>query len=406
VPDRAAVLLRFAPQLKYDSQEAFFADSAAEWTDNPGNVLRRAPKGGHQPEVIAAASPAPGQAQLCLDLLGNPAYADGAITEDSDHISNPHGKYRAQYVELRRRGGYANRMYARTQEDSHGSLWLQYWFFYFYNDYNLAGNFGLHEGDWEMVQLRMDGDEPDLAVYAQHRVAEKKLWRDVEKLPDNPDTPIVYVARGSHASYFEPGFHETEAWYDLADGKRRTPKLAVEILDEDGPAWTLWRGRWGDTKPSVSGLEQPSPDSPCMHAQWTDPRSLWESAREHRARKPRAAPEVAVSRKDGHLRLDYDFAAHAGAPEKLVVTVNSVDDSLPPRTFDFPVAEPAHGRIHTKIVLNPSQHYDIYVSTVDHAHIPSASQLTELDPVSDAGGKFFLLRWFALLVARLRGDRS
>ena len=38
------------------------------------------------------------------------------------------------------------------------------------------------------------------------------------------------IARG----YFEAGFHQTEAWYDLADGKRRMKhRPALEILETD-----------------------------------------------------------------------------------------------------------------------------------------------------------------------------
>jgi hypothetical protein len=144
VPDPAALLQRFQPQLRYDSQEAFFADSAAEWTDNPRNVLRRATKPGDAPSIIAAATPGGTQPQLSLEFLGHPSYANGALSERGDNISDPAGDYRNQYVALRTRGGYANRMYGRALADSHGQLWLQYWFFYFYNDYNLAGNFGLH----------------------------------------------------------------------------------------------------------------------------------------------------------------------------------------------------------------------------------------------------------------------
>jgi hypothetical protein len=113
-----------------------------------------------------------------------------------------------------------------------------------------------------------------------------------------------------------------------------------------------------------------------------------------------------VSRKDGRLQLDYDFVAQPPAPEKLVVTVNSIDDRLPPRTFDYAVAQAGRGRIDTPIDLNPTQHYDVYVSTVDHDHVPSASRLTELDPASRAGKGFaVVLRWFARLVALVRGDR-
>ena len=169
-----ALLRRFQPQLLYDSNEAFFADSAAEWTDNPGNVLCRLGHDGMPGEVLAAALPEQGQGQLGLDFLGHPDYGDGSAYRDGDAISDPERDYRDQYVALRQKPGYRNRMYSRAREDSDGRLWLQYWFFYFYNDYNLAGGIGLHEGDWEMVQLRMHDDAPDLAVYAQHRWAERR----------------------------------------------------------------------------------------------------------------------------------------------------------------------------------------------------------------------------------------
>ena len=164
-------------------------------------------------------------------------------------------------------------MYGRAKEDSDGRLWLQYWLYYFYNDYNLAGGAGLHEGDWEMVQLRMhrDEDHPDLAVYAQHKHAGQASWGEVEKDPGSPDTPLVYVGRGSHASYFHAGYHETEAWYDLADGKRKTPKLRLEIIGDPVPGWLQWRGRWGDTQPRIPGLHQPSPRGPLPHKQWDRP---------------------------------------------------------------------------------------------------------------------------------------
>jgi hypothetical protein len=182
VAEHVDLLRRFRPQLEYDSNEAFFADSAAEWTDNPGNVLRRYGPQGEPGQALAAAIPEHGQDKLDLEFLAHPAYGNGAPCRDGDAISDPSRDY-----------------------------WDQYWFFYFYNDYNLAGGIGLHEGDWETVQLRMHGASPDLAVYAQHRWAERKPWGDVDRLEGSLDTPLVYVARGSHASYFRPGYHETEA---------------------------------------------------------------------------------------------------------------------------------------------------------------------------------------------------
>jgi hypothetical protein len=65
------LLNRFLPFLRYDSCEAFFADSAAEWTDNTSNVLRGPrPPGGTQLEVIAAVEAGAAPDRLSLELLG------------------------------------------------------------------------------------------------------------------------------------------------------------------------------------------------------------------------------------------------------------------------------------------------------------------------------------------------
>jgi len=59
------LLERHKPHLVYDSQETYLADSAAEWTDAPGNALKRA-----DGMILAAATPPDGQRQLSLDFLG------------------------------------------------------------------------------------------------------------------------------------------------------------------------------------------------------------------------------------------------------------------------------------------------------------------------------------------------
>jgi len=404
MPNDVDLLRRFQPQLLYDSNEAFFADSAAEWTDNPGNVLRRYGRDGEPGEVIAAATPEQGQQQLSLEFLGYPIYGNAAAYEDRDAISDPTRNYRDQYVAIRQKPGNANRMYGRAQQDSDGRLWLQYWFFYFYNDYNLAGGIGLHEGDWEMIQLRMHDGEPDVALYAQHRWAERRTWDQVARLDGSPDTPLVYVARGSHASYFRPGYHETEAWYDIADGKRKAPKLALEVMDERTLSWVSWPGRWGDTRARLGGIDQPSPTGPCAHAQWSDPKRLLEDSRTHTHGEAASPPEVKVSRQGGRLRLDYDFSKRTGSePAKLVVTVNSVDDRLPPRTFTFPVQDVMRGSVETRLRLSDAQHYDIYVSTTDAEGKPSESKLTMLGPPGKKdGGTFSILPPLGRGVAWLR----
>jgi len=383
------LLRRYAPRLRYDSNEQYFADSPAQWTENPGNDLRRT--GG---ELIARAP------ELTLALLGATSYADGRTVEQDDFIGDPGRDYRGQYVKLRvARPELKNRVHGHAVEAG-GRLWLQYWLWYFYNDYTLALGAGLHEGDWEMVQLRMHDDEPDVAVYAQHTHAEKRLWHEVETLDGHP---VVYVARGSHASYFEAGFHTTDVWYDIADGKRKSPEPTLEILEGDGPGWALWPGRWGDTQPRLpGGLHQPSPTGPGLHAQWADPDTLLDSALTPERHDAPEAPDIAISRAGDWMRIDFDFERHAQPPRSLVVTVNSRDEAaVPPRTYTFTLEDTASGRLNTRIPTDPSKHYDVYTSTTaGDPPVPSESTLTELEPLGAGGSGTSLPQKVALAFAR------
>lgn len=406
--DPDELLRRFQPRLRYDSQEAFFADSAAEWTDNPGNELRRRFADGKPGALIAATDPAAGEQKLTLGFLDHPLYADGETkAEDEDLISSPRRDYRRRYAELRMRPGYANVMYGRAKLGSDERLWLQYWLWYFYNDLHLAGGAGLHEGDWEMVQLRLGpgGERPDLAVYAQHTHAGQAAWEDVEKEPGQPDSPLIYVGRGSHASYFRAGYQGTGVWYDLADGKRPAPPLRLEILgDDDLPGWVRWRGRWGDTQPRIPGLHQPSPPGPVVHQQWDDPALLVADAVTVTRSQALPAPEVRIDRRSGRMRVRFDFSARAGqAPERLVITVNSKDDRLPPRTYTFALEHALRGGLDTGIELAEGKHYDVYVSTVGTDGRPSESRLVLLDPKPGLLAR--LAAVVPAIVARLRGDR-
>ena len=83
-----------------------------------------------------------------------------------------------------------------------GKTWLQYWLFSYYNPQNVLG-FGVHEGDWEFIQVGLNADgAPDVATYAQHDGGERCAWSQVQK---SAGAPVVYVALASHASYFSSG---------------------------------------------------------------------------------------------------------------------------------------------------------------------------------------------------------
>ena len=413
------LLRKHQPVLRYDSNEQFFADSAEQWMVNPANELRRARTPAGNGKVLASARPEGGVPRLTLDFLGPTTYADGTPVEKTDVIGVNGRNYREQYVVMRREHPDLNNVVYGHAIEANGRVWLQYWLWYFYNDYQLSFGAGTHEGDWEMVQLRMEeaAGHPDIAVYAQHSYGEMRGWDEIEKLDADPWRPIVYVARGSHASYFEAGFHQTEAWYDLADGKRRMqhrPKLVV--LGTGEPAWPRWPGRWGDTLPSKSpagAIQSNSPTGPGAKKQWTDPDKLLDNPPSTSMHMTKGAPppDVRILRSGGKLRCEYDVTGRDPRPTTIVITVNSKDEAgSPPRTHNVDVHPGGHGKITTGIVLDPLKHYDVYTSTIaGDPPQPSESLLELIGPYDTAVIALPLpkrvLRFVSSMVAWLRGDR-
>ncbi len=405
------LLKRFQPVLRYDSNEQFFADSAAQYMVNPGNELRRKRTATGNGAVIARALPSADRPTLTLDFLGPKTYANGSKVVEGDLISVRNRDYREQYRRLRMsHPELKNVTYAHAIE-ANGRLWLQYWLWYFYNDYQLSFMLGKHEGDWEMVQFRFDedADAPDVAVYAQHRYGEVRTWDKVETLSGRP---VVYVSRGSHASYFEAGFHQTEAWYDLADGKRRMKHRPVlEILETNEPAWTRWPGRWGDTLPRTA-VESNSPTGPGAKKQWTQPDKMLDnpSGASGGGKGPRA-PEVRALRAGGRLRIEYDVTKREPRPHTLVVTVNSEDEpNVPPQTHNIPVHSGGHGKVTTDIVLDPLKRYDVHTSTIaGDPPVPSESTRSDIAPfgaqTSPPSLRERALAGVSRAFAVIRGDR-
>jgi hypothetical protein len=329
---------------------------------------------------------------LALTVLRDERYGADSPVAETDRVCLASKRYRTDYSRLRAaREDLRNRIYARASEGTDGRLWLQYWFAYVYNDYQLAARFGLHEGDWEMIALRIDahGAAPDLAVYAQHSYAEQRGWDQVVK---EDGRPVVFVARGSHGSYFEPGLHATEAFYDIADGGRETPDLALEVLDGRDPAWTRWPGVWGATRARdnpLKRLESDSPPGPVRHPQWSDPAEMLKLA----AKRPAGAKLVdAPPPRDGlgarrfgkRMLIEYDARATPGGdpPVAVVATLNSREEKeMPPRAFNFDVRGRARGKLvvpHAELV--PSYPYVVHLSIVDERARPTASRAVELAP--------------------------
>jgi hypothetical protein len=371
VSDTAQLLEDHQPHLKYDSQEMYFADAAEMFVRSPGMRLRRA---GETTDFKVAG------AGLDLALLSADPYPGTQLHwAEGDTLGCPDRSYAARAAALHMDPDIANVVYGHVVEDREGVTWLQYWYAYFYNDYNLIGRIikaGLHEGDWEMVQLRLGapGGGVDRAVYAQHAHAEQRAWAQVEKVPGT-QRPVVYPARGSHAAYFEAGRHWTGDWFDYADGRRASPdrqRLVPVISGDATRRWIRWLGHWGDTRAGGSRLDSDSPRSPGIHKQWLDPAALIDVPADApvavSAARPAtpAAPTVSVARAaaaDGEATLSWSVGPDI-EPVALTITINSPDEKDPPRTRNVEV-EGTGGEVRLT-GIDPAKAYDIHVSTVSH----------------------------------------
>jgi len=94
---------------------------------------------------------------------------------------------------------------AETERPPSRSLALQYWWFFFYNDFT-----NRHQADWEGITVILreeDSSEwplPAGAAYFNHHDGRWRCWEHIERAGAEETHPVVYVARGSHASYFVP----------------------------------------------------------------------------------------------------------------------------------------------------------------------------------------------------------
>ena len=257
-PDDAALLERHRPFLRYDPQDAFRACSARLMTDVSGNRLVRAD---------GAVIKMTGAGRNPLELHSLRAYPPGEREVETDHIDAVAADQLIPPL-LQSEPVYRNRAYGRVAR--HGGVrWLQYWFWLYHNPKNLFG-WGKHEGDWEMIQIRLDDDDrPVRASYSQHEHGETREWADVVKWDEDPNHPVVHLAPFSHAAYFEPGAHFYGAGVDNAAA--HGPGVLTEV--EPFGDWVGWPGRWGGDLGRKIGTRRVgrSPRSPGCQGHYRDP---------------------------------------------------------------------------------------------------------------------------------------
>jgi hypothetical protein len=382
-----ALLNRYSPWLQYDSQESFFSDSASILTDgvSPGpparpNLLRRA-----DGTVLASADGAP--AALNIEFLAADSYLSGAPVRDTDYLDAVGRDYVADARRMHGLADYGDRIYGRKTTDAAGSRWLQYWFFAYYNNKSFLG-IGLHEGDWEMIQIRLGAnDEPDEVTFAQHAHGERRSWPELET---RDGAPIVYVALGSHASHPHRGKYEAPVVPDYNDAAGPLVRPSLDLLDDDFPAWVLWPGRWGSSRKRLE-IEADSPRGPSKHAQWRDPAAFHADARPgHEVRRAAQAsrqlpeppaPILHARRAGDRAIVDYAFAAREPGqptPTSIVLTIDSPDDTLPPATHTYPVVGDK-GSETLPLLLEPAR-YEIRASASSEDGRIGPTAAVALDP--------------------------
>ncbi len=313
-PRLTKLLERHRPLLRYDSLEPLRADSAATICAlaMPGrcNSLRRG-----DGSLIAAAGPAGEAPRLALEFLGSSSYADGRAAAPGDHLDECGGSLAADALAIRRDPALADVAYGHARRDDDGTVWLQYWLFSYFADRGYLG-VEVHEGDWQLVQLRLGADgEPRTAILARDSGAERLEWDQVETAAsDDGPVAVIYPARGSHAPLPRPGTFAAPVVPDHSDGAGALVRPRLEPIGDDGPGWVHWPGRWGATR-RREYFEADSPRGPGHSEAWWDPAELEREAQPwsgeqlagRDAFETPAAPRLSARREGGLALVEYSF---------------------------------------------------------------------------------------------------
>lgn len=199
--DAKAIARRWAPALRFDSEEAFYPVR--------GEVLE---------EFHGFARPRPGG----LDLrTWDPAFNAGrdqynlflADFDGDDRTDRRDAQLLGDILAAGAQG--APTVYTHVHTASDGQVVVQYWFLYLYNfvldDSGNEVTRLAHKGDREFVQLTFPSIEaarngtPTAIAFSQHYEGLLVTPAGADALPLEAGRLVVHVARGSHANYPVPG---------------------------------------------------------------------------------------------------------------------------------------------------------------------------------------------------------
>ena len=215
-PDWATVIFgpKWAPSLEDSPSSVWGVLRAFLWTPQArellilvllGMVLIR--RGFHPVRAVA---------WIVSHLRGKPASeakerlrknAEEGLSEWELRVKGGRAGVWTRYVELESKPSPTNHpaCYVNIVNKPHGTpgLAIEYWFFYFADDM-----VNVHLADWELVTVLFKRDlapghvSPVSCAYSAHMNGRLREWEHVTTIEETH--PIVYVARGSHAHYFDP----------------------------------------------------------------------------------------------------------------------------------------------------------------------------------------------------------
>ena len=261
------VMVRRYDELCGDDGEPYVPMTVDALLGNPEVALRQV---GNDDAVIR-------WAPTGADLYGRGAGVYLDLPGDSLDPGCIYAEYSAQYTPSEKSAVYAH---VATEAGRPGYLALQYWLYWYYNDWN-----DRHEGDWEFIQVMFRADDaagaletdPVSVGYAQHEGGETHDWNS-PALERDGDHPVVYSSQGSHASYFAPalylgrGASEGFGCDDTQGPSTRLDPAVVLLPDSVGSssdphAWLTYQGRWGERQSGPNN----GPEGPFQKDRWSQP---------------------------------------------------------------------------------------------------------------------------------------
>lgn len=161
---------------------------------------------------------------------------------------------------------------------------IEYWYFFAYND-NI-GTFN-HEGDWEHITVRLDSNLAVFKVlYYAHGDPDEKNANEVEWLDGKiGEHPLIWIADGSHASYYRDGSECNSNWQEGSDKSCQTKdeyrwftwsggrsdlagyqgfgivQVGETMYPLNGQTWIKYSGRWGEVGETGDTSGPPGPSS-------------------------------------------------------------------------------------------------------------------------------------------------